>query len=192
MIKKTFKIVLFIILPVLLGSIIYSFFVNPSVDKKRVDIALKYCKSHNMNTNIILLNDFSKHSGTRRFVVYDTKRKRVILSSLCDQGKGEGFSNKPGSYCSSLGFFKVCGQHKMRIGINSFILQGLSPSNSNAQSRGILIHPYYNVSDVVTYPVPIIRHASKGCFILSPLKYKILRRIIKKNSDKPILLYAYH
>lgn len=190
MINRTLKITILILL--LLCDILYSFCIHPSVDKKKVRIALSYCKSHDMNTDIILLCDFSQHSGSRRFIAYDTKRNKVVFSSLCDQGKGKGFSNKPGSYCSSLGFFKVCEQHKMRIGVNSFILKGLSPSNSNAQSRGILIHPYYNVSDLATYPVPIIRHASKGCFILSPLKYKILRKIIKKNSNKPILLYAYH
>lgn len=186
------KIALLSILFLIVGSIVYSFFINPSADKERVRIALNFCKSHNMNTRIILLCDFSKPSGMRRFIAYDTKRKKTIFSSLCDQGKGKGFSNKPNSFCSSLGFYKVCGQHKMRVGVHSFILQGLSPSNSNAMSRGILIHPWHSVVDVPTYPLPILHKASKGCFVLSPIKYKILRRLISKNSNKPLLLYAYN
>lgn len=192
MIRKIIKLVLVTTLLLFVSDILYSFLFNPSVDKKRVQTALDYCELHGMNTNIILLCDFSKHSGTRRFIVYDTRINKVIFSSLCEQGKGKGFSNQFGSFCSSLGFYKVCGQHKMRIGINSFILQGLSPSNNNAMGRGILIHPYYNVSDIITYPLPIIRKASKGCFILSPIKYKMLRKIIKRNNSKPLLLYVYN
>ena len=119
------------------------------------------------------------------------KKKKVILSSLCEQGKGGYFSNHPGSHCSSLGFYKIGYRHKMRNGINSYTLQGLSATNSNAQIRGILIHPYFTVSDLPTYPIPLLSRASKGCFILSPIKYKLLDIIIQHNSDKPILLYAY-
>lgn len=192
MIRKILKLLLTIASFALICNALYSFFINPSVDKKRIKTVLDYCKTHNMNTDIILLCDFSKPSGTRRFMAYDAKKNKIIFSSLCDQGKGKGFSNKPGSFCSSLGFYKVCGQHKMRVGVNSFILQGLSSSNSNALSRGILIHPWHSVSDLLTYPLPILHKASKGCFVLSPIKYKMLRKIIKRNSNKPILLYAYN
>lgn len=171
--------------------IAYSFLCNPSIDEGKVKIAMEYCQTHGMNTRVIMLCDFSKHSGMRRFFVYDTKKHKVILSSLCEQGKGNGFSNQSGSNCSSLGFYRICNPHKMRIGLNSYTLQGLSTTNSNAKSRGILIHPYYTVSELPIYPIPIIFKASKGCFILSPLKYKMVCHIIRNNSDKPILLYAY-
>ena len=188
--KKIYKLILLLIITVLAGFL-YSFLYNPSVDADKVDKALKYCRQNGMNTDVIMFCDFSKHSGTRRFLVYDTRRRKVILSSLCEQGKGKGFSNKPGSNCSSLGYFKVCYPHKMRIGLSSYVLQGLSATNSNAKSRGILIHPYYTVSELPTCPLPIVFKSSKGCFILSPIKYKVLRRIIQRNSGKPILLYAY-
>lgn len=191
MIKRKIHLLLLILIGLFTICFTYSFLCNPSVDSKRVSQALEYCKKHNMNTRVIILCDFSKHSGSRRFIVYDTKKKKVILSSLCEQGKGKGFSNISGSYCSSLGFYKVCGSHKMRIGLNCRILKGLSSTNSNAQARGILIHPYYTVSDIPTYPLPTLYKVSKGCFVISPLKYKILDRIIKKNCYKPICLYAY-
>lgn len=189
--KKKLKHLLVTVLILGVVGFIYSFFCNPSADADRINIALKYCKQHNMNTDIILLCNFSRHSGTRRFLVYNTRKNKVILSSLCEQGKGRGFSNTSGSYCSSLGFYRVCHPHKMSIGLDSYILQGLSSSNSNARARGILIHPYYTVSELPTYPLPTIFKVSKGCFVLSPLKYRILRQVIKCNSSKPILLYAY-
>ncbi len=189
--KKKKYTLLFVLFTILTMSVAYSFLSNPSADSKRIEQTLDYCKKHNIDTHIIILCDFSKHSGSRRFIVYDTKKKKVILSSLCEQGIGLGFSNRPGSYCSSLGFYKVCGSHKMGIGLNSRILQGLSPTNSNAQARGILIHPYYTVSDIPTYPIPTLYKVSKGCFVLSPIKYKLLDKIIKNNSSKTIILYAY-
>ena len=188
--KKRYKLAS-IILAVCVLNFFYSFFYSPHIDNKRISIALEYCKKNNMNTNIILLCNFSQHSGTRRFMVYDTKKKKVILSSLCEQGKGGYFSNQPGSHCSSLGYYKVGYPHKMSNGIDSYTLKGLSVTNSNAQNRGILIHPYFTVSELPTYPLPLLSRASKGCFILSPLKYKLLKRILRKYNDKPILLYAY-
>lgn len=188
--KKRYKF-LSLILAICILGILYSFFYNPCADSGRVSIALEYCKKNNMNTRIILLCDFSQPSGTRRFMVYDTKKKKVILSSLCEQGKGRYFSNQPGSHCSSLGYYKVGYPHKMSNGIDSYTLKGLSATNSNAQNRGILIHPYFTVSELPTYPLPLLSRASKGCFILSPLKYKMLKRIFRRNNGKPILLYAY-
>lgn len=184
------KILLFVTFGVAVGFI-YSFCSNPSVAPDRIKEAIGYCKLHNMNTHIILLCDFSNHSGMRRFYVYDTKKNKVILSSLCEQGKGKGFSNKPGSFCSSLGFYKVCYPHKMSNGISSFVLQGLSSSNNKAKDRGILIHPYYTICDLPTYPIPTLFNTSKGCFVLSPLKYILLKRILNKEM-KPVLLYAFN
>lgn len=189
--KDNLRRILLCIIIALIGNIIYSFYDNPTIDSNRVNVALEYCESHNMNTRIILLCDFAKHSGIRRFYVYDTQKRAVILSSLCEQGKGKGFSNKPGSFCSSLGFYKVCYPHKMSNGISSFVLQGLSSTNNKAKDRGILIHPYYTISDLITYPLPTLFNTSKGCFVISPLKYKILSKIIQENNSIPILLYAY-
>lgn len=169
---------------------IYSFCSTPSIAPNRIKEALEYCKLHNMNTRIILLCDFSKHSGMRRFYVYDTQKNSIVLSSLCEQGKGKGFSNRPGSFCSSLGFYRVCYPHKMSNGNSSFVLQGLSPTNSKAKGRGILIHPYYTICDLPTYPIPTLFNTSKGCFVLSPLKYILLKRVLIKERT-PVLLYAF-
>lgn len=188
--KKKLKVIFLVIVALLLYCL-YGFFSSPTIHKEKINTAYSYAVSHNMNTDIILFCDFGIHSGKKRFMVYDTKKHKVILSSLCAQGIGNGFSNKHGSYCSSLGFYKVGDRHKMSIGCNSYILKGLSTTNSNALSRGILIHPYFTVSDIPVYPLPTLRQASRGCFVLSPIKFRQLSKIIDKDYGKPILLYAY-
>lgn len=188
--KKRLKLFLLAII-LILAYCLYGFYSNPGIPQDKIDYAYNYASSHNMNTNVIMFCDFSIHSGRKRFMVYDMRKRKVILSSLCAQGQGEGFSNKPGSYCSSLGFYKILYRHRMSIGCDSYKLAGLSPTNSNALSRGILLHPYPSVSDIPIYPLPTIRKASQGCFVVSPIKYKLLRKVIRKNTGKPILIYAY-
>ena len=96
------------------------------------------------NTNYCFLVDFSIHSGKRRFFVWDFKGDSVKYASLCAHGYGKNstlskpvFSNVEGSYCSSLGKYKVgsgglmfiinCMDWKQRItmlsnGISCYIL----------------------------------------------------------------------
>ena len=67
-------------------------------------------------------------------------------------------------------------------------LYGLDSTNSNALARGILIHNG-NV-EWETFPLPCIP-ASQGCFAVSNSMMKHIGDI-KKQSSKPILLYAYN
>ena len=53
----------------------------------------------------------------------------------------------------------------------------------------LLIHPYYTVSDIPTYPIYAPMNVSEGCFVISPIKFKQLSKIL--NSNKNICLYAY-
>lgn len=61
--------------------------------------------------------------------------------------------------------------------------------NSNAKQRMLLIHPYYTVSDIPTYPIYAPMNVSEGCFVISPIKFKQLSKILSNN--KNICLYAY-
>lgn len=191
---KRFIIALFAVVCV---ASLYSYLAKPVISKNDVNKALMFAKENNMNTSFIMFCDFSIHSGKERFSIYDIKKQKVILSSLCAQGKGidndthQPFSNKSGSYCSSLGFYKVGSYHKMKIGTGSFILYGLSESNSNALKRGILVHPYFTVCDIPVYPLHTSRKASKGCFVVSPIKFHFIKKFLRNNHGKPILLYAY-
>ena len=133
-----------------------------------------------------IIVDYSIHPGKYRFFVFDNKGK-CILKSLCEQGKGVNkFSNKIGSNYSSLGKFKVKGFNIMSNNLPSFLLEGLDSSNSNAKKRQILIHPYYTVPDFEIFSLKPIT-TSKGCFIISPIKFKLLQYYI---SNKKVVLYS--
>lgn len=155
-----------------------------------------YCKNNGYSTEYCFLTDFSKPSGIKRFYIYSFKEKKIIHKSLCANGRGRNwnifnstFSNEIGSYYSSLGKYKV---GKLRPMSNpgygkGYNLYGLDATNSNAFVRGILIHKG-NV-EFETFPLPCIP-ASQGCFAVSTSMMKHIGEI-KKQSSKPILLYAY-
>lgn len=118
-----------------------------------------------------------------------------VYSGAVLHGNGKGntsskpvFSNEPGSNCSSLGLYKVTGSRTMNNGYPCLILQGLSPTNSNAETRGILIHPSLMVSllpfefDKACFP---LTNASLGCFAVSYHTFKFIEKL-----SNPIYLYA--
>ncbi|MGL5229065.1 MAG: murein L,D-transpeptidase catalytic domain family protein [Bacteroidales bacterium] len=95
---------------------------------------------------ILTLIDFSKPSSEERLFVIDLSKQEIILSSYVSHGKNSGgnyaenFSNRNGSYQSSLGFYKTAGTY---IGANgySLLLDGLEKGfNDNARKRAIVMH----------------------------------------------------
>ena len=99
-----------------------------------------YCRNNNLSENYAIIVDFNKASGKHRFFVCDLQTNKIISSSLCAHGSGNGstttkpvFSNEVGSNCSSLGHYAITGRHKMSsTGLQSFRLKGLDSSNNNA------------------------------------------------------------
>jgi hypothetical protein len=94
--------------------------------------------------------DFAAHSTTPRFHVVDRASCQVLQSLRVahghgsegkrDDGYAEVFSNEHGSNASSLGLYQTAETY---IGIYpglSMRLDGLSPTNSNARARFIVIH----------------------------------------------------
>lgn len=67
------------------------------------------------------------------------------------------------------------------------ILDGLESSNSNARSRGILIHP--SVVQFKTYPVPI-PYLTYGCFGVSETGFNRIKGCVDSQKRK-ILLDAF-
>lgn len=157
-----------------------------------------YCKENGYSTEYCFLTDFSKPSGIKRFYIYSFKENKIIDKSLCAHGLGRNynifkttFSNEIGSYYSSLGKYKVGKLRAMnnpnilfKEGYNLF---GLDSTNSNALERGILIHK--GNPEFETFPLPCLP-VSKGCFAVSDSMMEQIE-VIKKQSNKPILLYAY-
>jgi L,D-transpeptidase catalytic domain len=123
--------------------------------------------------DIIAIADFSAPSREPRFHLFNVHNGHTT-TLLVAHGKGsdpthtgwvQQFSNTPGSEASSSGSYIVgetyFGQHGQ-----SRRLIGLDPQNDQAESRAIVIHPAWYVSDAM-----IQEHGklgrSQGCFAFS-------------------------
>lgn len=144
--------------------------------------------------------DFGKLSCNDRLYIYDVKNKKYIYSARVQHGIGGNstaikpeFSNKIGSNCSSLGLYKVTTLSKMKSNkyVECLRLRGLSSTNSNAECRGILIHPGFSLSVIPKFPGLIIplTPESKGCFTVSILTMKKLKKYFNQGN---MYIYAYN
>lgn len=98
------------------------------------------------NKDIVTLIDFSKPSTDERLYVMDLRQKKLLYVSHVAHGRNSGdnyatsFSNIPGSYQSSLGFYKTENTYEGRNGY-SLILDGLEKGiNDKAKERAIVVH----------------------------------------------------
>ena len=108
------------------------------------------------------------------------------ISEIYDYCKDEGYSTE---YCLLTDFSKPSGIKRFYVySFKENDLFGLDSTNSNALDRGILIHN--GNPEFETFPLPCLP-VSKGCFAVSNSMMKHIENI-KKQSDKPILLYAYN
>lgn len=133
-----------------------------------------YCRKFGYNEDYYIICDFGRVSGKKRFFLYDLNDLSHIMSSYCMHGDGSGstaekpvFSNRVGSNCSSLGLFALKGIGSPKIK-NSIHLVGLDLSNSNAYSRGLLIHSSMKTTvfrgETDYIPLGVESH---GCFTIS-------------------------
>jgi hypothetical protein len=99
------------------------------------------------NKRYLGIVDFSKHSSKARFFIINMQTGDVLALHVA-HGKGSDpdhdgyaniFSNQPNSNASSLGFYLTKDIYNGKHG-RSMRLYGLSPTNSNALSRAIVIH----------------------------------------------------
>lgn len=98
------------------------------------------------NRDIISVIDFTLPSTDKRMVIIDLKEKKVLFHTIVSHGKNSGekyatsFSNKHGSYQSSLGFYKTMNTYQGGNGY-SLVLDGLEKGiNDQAKSRAVVIH----------------------------------------------------
>lgn len=141
---------------------------------------------------LITLIDYSKPSTEERLFVLDMKSKRLLYKSLVSHGRNSGnlyaksFSNKYGSYQSSLGFFRTENTYQGKNGY-SLILEGLEKGiNDKARQRAIVIHgAAYSNPSVIKSSGRLGR--SLGCPALPQHISKEIINTIKGGS----LLYIY-
>jgi len=166
---------------------------NKWVDYKAFEQAYTgYNKIPGRKKDIITLIDFTKPSTEERLYVLDMKKRELLYKSHVSHGRNSGenyatsFSNRVGSYQSSLGFYVTENTYQGKNGY-SLILDGLEKGiNDKAKERAIVIHgaPYSNPS-VIAYNKRLGR--SQGCPALPQKVSKSIIDTIKGGS----VLYVY-
>lgn len=105
-----------------------------------------YSRIEQKNKPFLTLIDFTKPSTEKRLFVFDMEKKQLLYSSFVAHGRNSGenyatsFSNKQGSYKSSLGFYLTGDTYQGKNGY-SLILDGLEEGvNDKARERAIVMH----------------------------------------------------
>jgi len=124
--------------------------------------------------------------------VYNLQKDSIELSGLVAHGQGSAkteieFSNEAGSYCTSLGKYRIGGSYMGKFGL-AYKLHGLDSTNSKALERFVVLHAHSCVPDSAVSSAGICQ--SQGCPTVSPEFLKKLAGYID-GSDKPMLLYIY-
>ena len=148
--------------------------VSPSVVR-----AIEYVLTQPSDHPKAAVLDFSARSSTPRFHVIDRASGQVLQSFRVSHGHGsegkrddgyaEVFSNEPGSNASSLGLYRTGETYRSNVypGL-SMRLDGLSPTNSNARSRFIVIHEARYMDPESWKGKKMGRPGrSEGCFVFS-------------------------
>lgn len=144
------------------------------------------------NKKLLSIIDYSKPSTEKRFFIIDVENHKLLYQTLVAHGKKSGylnatkFSNKIGSYKSSLGFYRTGNSY---FGIRGYSLQleGLEKGiNDNARLRGIIIHGANYVDERLANGNGVIGR-SWGCPAVSKKLSKEIINLLKGGS----LLYIY-
>jgi L,D-transpeptidase catalytic domain len=124
--------------------------------------------------DLVGVADFARPSATPRLHLVDLVGGRVE-TLLVAHGRGSdpehsgwlhSFSNQPGSAATSQGHYLTSGYYSGQHG-RSMRLQGLDPSNSNAEERAIVVHSAWYVGQDVVRQYGMLGR-SEGCFAVSP------------------------
>jgi len=158
------------------------------IPAKPLKLALDYYHEHQSdfeNDRHIGIIDFSQDSNQKRFYMLNLKNGSVRMmlvthgkNSEIDKAVAGKFSNVEGSEMSSLGFYKTgLGTYQGKHG-KSLKLYGLSKTNSNAFSRGIVIHSADYATEWFSKEKGRLG-LSQGCPAVSPsdLEYVINRLV---------------
>lgn len=161
----------------------------------RIDSFSVFNKNKKYNDQIAFFVDFSVPSYQARFYEVDIKNKKIIKKGLVTHGQADSytknfntvkFSNTPGSYCSSPGFYSIGEKYRGQWG-TAYRLRGLQSTNSNALKRAVVLHAHECVPES---PTDLYICLSQGCPTLNPTFFASIQPEIDQ-SQRPILLYIY-
>ena len=144
------------------------------------------------NTTYLTVIDMSKSANKHRFFLIDLSDKKIVHKSVVAHGRNSGgefakkFSNKEGSFQSSLGFYRTAETYQGKHGL-SLRLDGLESSNSNARKRAIVIH----AADYVSQGF-ITKYGRLGRSLGCPsLPQKDFDKVIEKIKDGTLIFVYY-
>lgn len=160
---------------------------------ERVNGLKSFAQNIGCSTHLGILIDMSVASRKKRFFVVNLQNDSILVSGLCAHGQGDDvnreevvFSNKPGSYCTSEGRYKLGVKFEGDYG-TGYILHGLDSTNNNALKREIVFHYYFKVADKEDENV-VCR--SNGCPMVSQKTFRAAEKLIDAES-KPVLMWIY-
>lgn len=137
--------------------------------------------------------DYSQPSTARRLWIFDLRKKTLVLRDLVAHGQKSGenfatqFSNREGSYQSSLGLFRTQESYQGAHGY-SLRMDGLEPGfNDLARDRAIVIHAADYVSPLWSKREGRIGR-SQGCPAVRP---QVARQVVDKLKDGQFMFSWY-
>lgn len=139
----------------------------------RAEAALRQHAGAIAHDDVVGIADFSPASRAARLHLLDM-RGRTETSFLVAHGRGSDpqhtgylhrFSNEPGSNCTSEGAYRTADYYVGAHG-KSMRLQGLESTNSNAESRAIVVHAAWYVSEDMVREHGMLGR-SEGCFAVA-------------------------
>ena len=161
--------------------------------KQHAEKLRAFAETKGCSTRLGILVDMTVASRKKRFFVVNLQNDSVLVSGLCAHGQGDDvnreevvFSNKPGSYCTSEGRYKLGIKFQGDYG-TGYILHGLDSTNSNALKREIVFHYYFKVADKEDANV-VCR--SNGCPMVSETTFRVTEKLIDAEG-KPVLMWIY-
>ncbi|MBN2493082.1 MAG: murein L,D-transpeptidase catalytic domain family protein [Deltaproteobacteria bacterium] len=142
---------------------------------------------------VLCVIDYSLPSTKRRLWIFDLERKKLLFHELVAHGKGSGenhanvFSNRQGSYASSLGLFQATETYQGKHGY-TLKLVGLEKGiNHHAEERSIVIHGAWYVSQAFAKRVGRLGR-SWGCPAVSK---KAARKVIDSLKGGGLIFVYY-
>ncbi|MGX7666738.1 murein L,D-transpeptidase catalytic domain-containing protein [Flavobacterium pedocola] len=168
--------------------------------KRKSEEAKKFCEAKKLNTDFYFLIDLKKHSGLKRFYVWDFKKDTITNAFMVSHGCGNNpwgrdyskenpeISNTNGSHASSVGKYVIGKRGYSNWGINvNYLLHGKDLTNSNAQQRQIVLHSWEEVTDEEIYPAGTAE--GWGCPAVSNASMKVIDEMLKM-SNKNVLMWV--
>ncbi len=162
---------------------------------KQIESLKSRIKKGDFSKNIAIFIDMRIPSNQFRFFIVNLKKDSIVASALVAHGSGSEttvqdslqFSNRPNSYMSSLGTYKIGAAYQGNFG-RSYRLIGLDKTNNKAFERAIVLHRYSCVPDEEQQQ-PICN--SLGCPMVSEQFFPQLERFIDQEK-LPVLMKIYY